>query len=245
MPRCVFCDEKLEKEDVAICSSCKKDYYDMKERSCSVCGKPIYRCSCTNEYLDSHFVHKLIKVYRYRVNEELVQNTLIYKLKRDFRRDVVDFLSSELCDAISASVKIDENTVFTSVPRRKSAKNKYGYDHAKMLAKAVAKKLSSEYRELLISKTKKAQKKTDSNVARMKNAAFKLKNENLDLSEKTVILIDDIVTTGASMGASAFQIKMLAPKRIIGASIAISYKDSYKRFSKDDRFFKKSSDKVR
>ena len=54
-----------------------------------------------------------------------------------------------------------------------------------------------------------------------------------------MIIIDDIVTTGASLGAAAFNIYSLGPKRIYGASVAIAYKDTYREFSKDDRFSKR------
>ncbi len=239
VPKCVFCGERLERYELALCKDCKNEYYDSKERSCSVCGNPVYHCTCTNKYLESHFIHKLIKVYRYQIGEELPSNTLIYKLKRDYRRDVFDFLTEELVKSFSYSQKIEDGMIITSVPRRRKSKKKYGYDHAKILAKALSKRLSVEYAELLSSKTKIAQKKAQSVEERKQNAIFKLKNEKLDLSGKTVVLVDDIVTTGASMGACAFQLKALAPKKIIGASIAIAYKDVYQPPSSEDRFYKR------
>lgn len=236
VPKCVFCGERLEIEESALCSKCKSIYFDSKERQCSVCLKPLYYCTCPNHYLESHFIHKHIKVFRYLPGEETPGNTLLYKLKRDNRRDVIKFLADELTKSISESVKIDENVIFTSVPRRRAAKVKYGFDHAKMLAIATAKNFGAEYRALLKSKAKTAQKKADSPEMRMENAVFKLKGKNTDLTNKTVIIIDDIVTTGASLGNAAFNIKTLLPKKIIGASVAIAYRDKYVPFSKEDRF---------
>ena len=239
VPKCVFCEERLDLYEEALCKKCKEKYYDHKNRNCSLCSKPLYKCDCTSEYLDSHFIHKHVKIFRYKAGESTPANALIYKLKRENRRDVTNFLANELAESISNTIKIDENVIFTSVPRRKRAKSQYGIDHAENLAKAVSKKLSSKYEALLISKTKTAQKKSKSREERIENAKFKLKNENHDLSGKTVIIIDDIVTTGASIGAVAFNIKTLAPKKIIGASVAIAYKDTYNRFSEDDRFYHK------
>ena len=239
MPCCVYCGERLEITEKALCKKCKAEYSDQKERSCSLCGKPLYFCDCPSEYLDSHFIHRHIKVFRYKPSEKSPANELIFKLKRENRRDVIEFISDELANSISQSLKIDENTIFTSVPRRRQAKALYGIDHAEKLAKSVSKKFNSEYKSLLKSKAKTAQKKAESTEKRIENAKFKLIDENLDLSGKTVIIIDDIVTTGASIGAAAFNIKALGPKKIIGASIAITYKDTYKPFSKEDRFFKK------
>ena len=237
VPRCASCKERLTSKEFALCEKCKKEYLDIKSRNCSICSRPLHLCDCTSEHLDSHFVHKHIKVFRYKAGETNPANELIYRLKRDNRRDIVRFLASELTDSIKASVSVDENTVFTCVPRRRKAKVKYGTDHAECLAKNVAKNFSVPYISLLKSKAKYAQKKSDSREKRVENAKFKIKNEKIDLSEKTVIIIDDIVTTGASLGAAAFNIKTLSPKRIYGASIAIAYKDSYKPFSREDRFF--------
>ena len=239
MPCCVFCGERLEISEQALCKKCKEAYLDYKERKCSICSKPLYQCSCPSEYLDSHFIHKHIKVFRYKASEKSPANELIFKLKRENRRDVINFIADELTNSIRHSVKIDKETIFTCVPRRKRAKAQYGIDHAERLSKAVAKNFSAEYKSLLKSKAKTAQKKAESTEKRIENAKFQLIDENIDLSGKTVILIDDIVTTGASMGAAAFNIKALGPKRIIGASIAITYKDAYKPLSKDNRFFKK------
>lgn len=239
VPRCVYCGEKLELDDRALCKKCKEIYEDKKERNCSICSKPLYSCDCTSKYLDSHFVHKLIKVYRYKAGEKSPNNELIYRLKRENRRDTVNFLAEELSSAIKRCLTPDENTIITYVPRRKRAIIKYGIDHSKALAKAISKNLSVEYKPLLTSKAKHAQKKSENTEQRIENAKFKLKNDKLSLKAKTVILVDDIVTTGASMGAAAFNIKTLTPKRIVGATIAVAYKDFYLPPSSEDRFYKK------
>lgn len=236
VPKCTYCGETLDIDDKALCKECLRNYFDLKARNCSICGKPLYKCDCTSKYLEAHFVHKLIKVFRYKPGENSPANELIYKLKRENRKDIIDFLSDELKNSIETSVEIKENTIITSVPRRKKAKIKYGIDHSEKLAKAVAKKLSIEYIPTLKSLAKKPQKKSENIDKRIENAKFKLKNNNLNLAHKTVILIDDIVTTGASMGAAAFNLKTLGPKRIIGATLSVAYKDNYIPPSKEDRF---------
>jgi len=47
----------------------------------------------------------------------------------------------------------------------------------------------------------------------------------LSLSGKKVMLIDDIVTTGTSMGSAATLLRGLGAKGIIGVCIAIAYRD--------------------
>ena len=57
----------------------------------------------------------------------------------------LDFLSSELAKAIKNSVQNPQEYIFTSVPRRKKSILKYGIDHAKILSRAVARKLDADY----------------------------------------------------------------------------------------------------
>ena len=222
-----------------LCSKCKELYDDTLRRNCSICAHPLYECTCPNEYLDAHYVHKSVKVFRYLVDKDLPTNRLIFSLKKDNRRDVLDFLAKELSDSIKLNIKSLDKYIITSVPRRKNAISKYGFDHAALLAKAVAKKLDIKYVNTLKSEVKREQKFSQSREERFKKLKFKARKKSIDLSGSDVIIVDDIVTTGASMGACAMLLKSMGAKRIIGASLAIAYKDPYIKFEQDDRYKRK------
>jgi competence protein ComFC len=142
---------------------------------------------------------------------------------------VLEFISNELEESIRNSYKSPEQFIFTNVPRRRSSAIKYGIDHSALLSKSLAKRFSASYYQPLISKSKSQQKKT-SGEERKYNASFKIKHGAKDLKGKTVIIIDDVVTTGASMGACAMLLKGLGAKKILGASISIAFKDKYTPF---------------
>lgn len=239
VPKCVSCFDKLSFEDCALCPKCLAEYYETKAQSfCSVCLKPLYECSCTNDYLDSHFVHKVIKVLRYKASVEGVRvpaYELVYNLKRGNRRDIVKFLSEEIAESIRNSLKLENKKyIITNVPRQRSRRIKYGVDHSKELAKAVGKILDFEYLPILKSKSPKAQKKTHGEE-RITNAKFDYKNE-YDLKGENVIILDDIITTGASVGTCATLLKGLGARSIIAVSFAVAYKDNYTPFLTEDRF---------
>lgn len=231
VPKCASCGERLMRSDKALCRKCNLEYQNELLRNCSLCSKPIFECSCTNEYLDAHYVHKLVKVFRYKRDAESPSSHMIYSLKHDNRQDVLDFLSDQLAKSISRSVKNPEKYVFTSVPRRRSAIVKYGIDQAELLAERTAAKLGAKYKKILISRSKAEQKKSKSREERLKNANFQLKKESIDLTDESIILIDDVVTTGASMSAASMNLKAAGAKKIIGASLAIAYKDDYTPFA--------------
>lgn len=238
VPKCVGCREKLSINEAAICNNCLEQYEDVKRRNCSVCGKMLYECECANDYLERHYVKKLFKVFRYVRIDPLPSNNLIYSLKRDNRKDVLNFLADELFKSLSNEYKVGDNIIFTNVPRRKSAVVKYGMDHSALLAKALAKRFSAEYYQPFISKTLKAQKKLMADE-RKKNASFSIKRGAHNFDKRTVIIVDDIVTTGASMGAVAMLARALGAKKIVGAAISVAYKDKYQKFDTNDRFREK------
>ncbi len=229
VPKCVACKRKLDTDDFGICKSCKSEYEEIKLRDCSRCAKLLSLCSCSNEFLETHYVKRLVKVFRYvQHHDNTSANNLIFSLKKDNREDVLTFLSSELETSVRNSIETPEDFIITNVPRRKKSIKKYGIDHAKELAKALAKRLGCEYRSYLKSKSKKAQKSTHGNE-RITNAEFDIKS--IDLKGKRIILVDDVCTTGASLGMCAALLHSVGAKEIVGAALSVAYKDKYTPFA--------------
>ena len=224
VPKCVCCKSRLNYGEKALCRKCYSDFSDFKTRNCSICGKTLNECDCSNEFLSAHYIKRVVKCYRYLSRDELSPaNSLIYSLKKDNRSDVLEICANELSTAISNCISDPENYIITNVPRRRAAIVEYGIDHSALLAKALAKRFGTEYKAILVSKAKRAQKSLETDE-RFKNADFYFCRD-IDLSGKKVIIVDDIITTGASMGKAAAMIRSLGSKEIIGAALAIAYKD--------------------
>ena len=236
VPKCVCCRNKLERSEKALCAECMSEYEERKYSVCSVCFKRLPECKCPNEYLEKHTVRKLVKIFRYEPShdpdEKVAANELIYNIKRMKRRDLIDLISDEMLLPIKHSLKY-RDCVITSVPRKRSRVLEYGLDHSEEIAKVIAKKLDIEYVKLLKSKQRAPQKKVHGEE-RIKNAKFDYHENSPDITGKRVILFDDIVTTGASMGACAMLIKGLGAKEVMGACMAIAFKDKYTPFEKSE-----------
>ena len=227
VPRCVCCREKLGIDDRALCADCAAEYKNAKNRSCSRCFKLLSECSCSNRYLKSHMMPRLVKLFRYKPssspNERIAQNELIYNIKRVKRRDLLDLISDEMIAAIENTVSV-KDIVITNVPRKSGRVLKYGFDHSEEIARAISKKLGIQYVKLLKSKLKSPQKKLYGEE-RVKNARFDYLRRRKDITGKRVLLVDDIVTTGASMGACAMLIRALGAKEVVGVCMGITYRD--------------------
>ena len=231
VPKCVKCGAKLDYSDRGLCCDCLKVYDEHKRRDCPKCAKVLSRCSCSSDYLTAHGVKNVIKLFRYSKTEEsLPSNYLIYSLKQDNREDVLSFLAEELGDAIKNSLDLTKGKyIITSVPRRRKAIVNYGFDHAEILGRRVGSILGVEYESLLKSKSKKPQKSV-AGEARLYNAKFDYKtSKDIDRKGYTVILVDDIITTGASISSCTTLIKGYHPRRVIAAVLGIAYKDKNPR----------------
>jgi len=227
VPECVSCKTKLDYGVLALCPECYSVYKKIASRNCSRCAKLLSECTCPGELLDKNRVRTVVKLFRYISREEnICANSLIYSLKRDNRKDVLEFCVKEMVAPLKNAFSSFENVVFTNVPRRRSAIIKYGMDHAGLLAKTLAEEVGASYMSLLKSKSRKAQKSLRRDE-RIENTRFVLRSKTGQLNGKTVVVIDDVITSGASVVEAARVIRDLHPKKIAAAAIAIAYKDMY------------------
>ena len=224
VPKCVCCGERLEYGQKALCSNCCSSLEEHSMRTCSRCAKKLNECDCANRFLESHFIKQVIKCYRYDIQDKNTPaNALIYSLKRDNRRDVLDKASDLLLEAIHNSIGDIGDYVITNIPRRKDAIVEHGIDHSALLAHNIAIKAGAEYISLLKSNSTREQKSLD-HLSRRKNADFSL-TKDISLSGRKVIIVDDIITSGASMSNAATLVRSLGSKDIIAACLAIAYKE--------------------
>ena len=225
VPKCVSCNERLDYGQQAMCPKCYKLFTEFATRNCARCAKVLNECNCSNTFLESHFVKKVIKCYRYINHDEITpSNSIIYSLKHDNRRDVLELTSDLLIRAINNSMNDISGYIVTNIPRRKAAIIEYGMDHSALLAKEIARKSGAEYISFFKSNAKREQKSLDS-MERRRNADFTMINE-MDLSGRRVIIIDDIITSGASMANAASLLRSLGCRDITAACLAIAYKDT-------------------
>ena len=227
VPKCVGCLEPLEYGEKAFCPKCSLEFEEIKNRNCSRCAKKLNYCGCSNEYLESHFVRRVSKSFRYMIRGDNlnVANSLIFSLKRQNREDVLEFAAREMSANIRNIVDTPEMYIITNVPRRRKAIIEFGIDHSSLLAERVAELLGAEYISILKSNSRKPQKSLE-RADRLKNVEFEIVND-IDISGRSVIIVDDVITTGASVGAAAMLLKSLGAKNIVAASLGIAYKDKY------------------
>jgi ComF family protein len=227
-PRCAICDELLEKDAPIFCEQCEMIYLAATHAPCTACGQRFSRCNCSTEKLRDFHVKKLFKLFRYVRDEkdeaEHSTNHIIHLMKE--KRDVLcrDFLAQELAASIRRSLPDafeNPDYVLTFAPRSRSRKLEYGFDQSQYLGKRIAKLLSIRSSATLIRQKSAGVQKKKERDARFENmkGAYSVKR-NLSLRGKRVFLVDDVTTTGASLGNAAKQLYKAGAQEVIGVTVA-------------------------
>ncbi len=202
--KCVACDELLEFDyNGFLCPKCEKEWDEAKRTVCDRCFNMHSKCRCSfgKQHVDGM---RHLALYDHN-DREWVVNKIVYSLKKSNADDVFEFVAREMADNL-----IDKNTlnnaVFVGIPRTPKSVRKYGYDHAKKLAKKLAEILDGEYVDALGHRGGDAEQKTLNKAQRALNAKNNcfIKDKAIPkIKGKTVFLVDDIGTTGAMTGACA------------------------------------------
>ena len=192
----------------ALCTSCKKQWESEKMETCGACAKRVSECSCMPDALRKARCGGLRKLtYYLHGRRDPVQNRIVFRMKKTKDARAARFLALELLAALEAMVAdcglAREEIALAWIPRTAAAKAKYGTDQAEMLARALSQQSGIACRRLIGRRWGSfRQQKGLSTDARVKNAkaAFYAMRVH-DSCPRAVILVDDVITTGASAAA--------------------------------------------
>lgn len=247
-PKCVGCGEKFNifakdyDESEVYCKNCRAEWERTKLLPCNTCKKACIDCYCVPDPLKETVSIALIKFGR-----TYSADRLIYALKIRNNERIFDFASNELARRLKTYVwefkKDESEMIITHVPRKPSSVSAYGFDHAEKLALGISKRIGiPAVTALKRRRGGKDQKKLDASE-RIKNSLdrFVLIDDAIPLlKDKTVIIVDDVITSGATVSACIQRLRKSEACEIIVLSIA---KSSIPRKKKPTR--KKNSKRMK
>lgn len=212
-PKCSSCKTLLSwyeagRSNGALCGACAEKWENAQRELCTFCGETVNRCACLTEELKHARAEALYKsVYYVHGKRDPVQNRVIFQIKNTRSTRTVQWLASLLCVHLTQirSERGGGEVLLTFVPRGKQAKLDSGTDQAEALARVLSKLSGIPMRKVFQRNPHaKRPQKTLSQTERIRVAkeTFVLRPEmGKEVCGKTVVLVDDIVTTGASMAA--------------------------------------------
>ncbi len=225
VPKCAGCGERIPPEHSGcFCEDCLYLYETAKERECAKCGKQLTKCTCPTPKLERSRVRKLTKLMYYHPHaNDLAVNKAIFKLKKTSDKHLVDTFARDMAETLRPIVEpCPEKFVVTYAPRTKKAIMKYGYDHMALVSREIAKKLDLTWASLIIRHSGREQKAL-SYAERLRNVKVSFNRRSaIDIKGKHAILVDDIVTTSATLCACASLLRRNGVKTVTAAVISVS-----------------------
>ena len=226
IPRaCILCGNVIDYElEEPFCDECQIEWLKNLDIMCDTCGFDSENCICLPEKV-REINHSIASFGVFYTPSEMTPvNRIVYRLKRDYRLEVINLCADIICKraiSLCEKYKIDyTNFLVTYPPRRYDSVVKYGYDHAQLLAKEFARKMGLELLDAF-ENVGEAEQKTLTREQRLKNAArsFEL-IDGLNLKGKSVFLIDDVMTSGATLNVCARMLRHVGVKSVIPITFA-------------------------
>ena len=133
-----------------------------------------------------------------------------------FKYSSKTYLANEFSDILKdkyKSLKLEVDYI-TTIPSTKKRIQKRGYNHTELLASKLAKKLNLPYIKPLIKikETKPLARLNPLERFLEINGAFQIDEKTLNLDYKSILLIDDILTTGTTAVEVARALKETYPE---------------------------------
>ena len=209
---CIGCTRVLMKHEKTICMDCRTElpftnFQQMEFNPAEALFSGRVVVERANSFL---FFDK-----GYRVQE------MISALKYKQRTDIGEYLGSWFGCELSRYGKYDSIDLVIPVPLHPSKERKRGFNQAGVIAKSMASQLNKPFSNELLIRVRKTETQTNKNREdRFKNLAKAFEIGN-NCKASHVLLVDDVLTTGATM-ISATEVLADAGFKVSIATLAIA-----------------------
>ena len=199
--RCPYCDTPVAPR-MLCCNSCRSKLNFCEYRTYAKGGFP---CVSTFPYIDLY-------------------KDAVTRFKFTKRKQYAYQMARMMADTIARDYKDKEIDLITFVPLHRISYAKRGYNQSELLAKELGFMLGIPCKATLV-KTKYTEpqhtKKKPSEREKNIKGAFRAQNPKL-IEGKNILIIDDIITTGWTLGECANELMKHSPQNIYCATFAIS-----------------------
>jgi ComF family protein len=215
-PRCSACGQVLIKEERILCTKC---LYDLpRTRYASFSDNPVAQLFWGRVYIEN-----ATALFQYEKGSRFQQ--LIHELKYQGRQDIGRELGRLLAIEMAGSPYVSTDMIIP-VPLHRKKFRQRGYNQCESIAKGLSMGLGIPWFtgclvRVSVSLTQTNRSRTDrwSNV----DGIFTVKDP-AHLSGKHILLVDDVVTTGATLDACATAVLALKDVRVSIATLAVALK---------------------
>ncbi len=205
--RCPVCGDIVTPDGGRICGGCVGILKYAEEPCCLKCGVPLkddadgYCPGCSGR---ERFFDRGRAAFIY----DDVLSLSIYGFKYHGRQEYAAFYADEIIKRLGRFIEAVSPEALVPIPLHKSRYRKRGYNQAELIAERLSRRLGIPCEPGLLIREKNTKPQKDLGEKERQNnlkKAFKIGRNDVSLS--TVMLIDDIYTTGSTMDSAAACLK--------------------------------------
>lgn len=217
--RCPVCDRVVSGLGKEICDSCYGIWKPLTGEVCCKCGKKLRDTEkeyCIDCRKYNHVFDRGMALYEYADVAEA-----IYRFKYEGRQEYAEFFGKEMAYTFQKHIAKIAPDGLVPVPLHKKRERQRGYNQAGLLAEVIGRELNLPvYHKIICRERNTVPQKNLNSVERQNNLkkAFKFVKNEVKLS--TIIIIDDIYTTGSTMDAVSELFRTVGTKRICYLTLA-------------------------
>ena len=225
-PHCSLCKAPLQEDERVVCEGCWSKIQVISGPHCATCGCPLDEPAptCTNCESETLLFDRARILSPF---DETIQS-LIHLLKYKGKRSIGHRLGAMLGELIASDGDSDGADVIVPVPLHPSRKKERGYNQSALVASAIGDRLGVGTNTDLLVRTRRTATQTKLNAEeRVKNVtgAFEVVHPE-PVRGKGVLLVDDVLTTGATVNACAQALLEAGAKRVRLAALAHPFSEA-------------------
>lgn len=217
--RCAVCDEPVDRIGYGVCAACVSKIVYIKAPFCMKCGKQLKQEGelCADCIKKKHKYIQGAALYDYGSMADS-----IFRFKYAGRQEYALFYGGDLYEKYGGWLQTIRPDALIPVPVHVSRKRIRGYNQSELIAQALSKLSGIPVNTGLIVRQKKTlPQKNLSGQERQNNLkrAFKIYRNDVKLS--TIVIIDDIYTTGSTIDAVAETLMEAGIQRVYYMALAV------------------------
>lgn len=218
--RCPVCDRAVRPFGSLVCEACRNKLAYVKAPYCMKCGKEL--AGETEEYCGDcmrrrHFFDRGRALYVYKSAADS-----IYRFKYKGRQEYGAYYAACMASRLGRWIAGCKPDAFIPVPIHAAKKRVRGYNQAQVLAGELGRLMDIPVEADLVKRVRRTAPMKDLPLAERQNnlkKAFKICRNDVKLD--TVIIVDDIYTTGSTIDAMSYELRGAGVKRIYFVALAI------------------------
>ena len=196
--------------------------------ACPSCGRSLFDCRCQSALMKQAGSSGLVKLTSYGdgAGHTLIRR-VVYRMKRHCCERMLSKCARDLADGIRLTLfdlgYSTERAAITYLPRSSKNLRRDGIDQARELSLALSAAMNIPHASYLKRVRRAKTQKRLSAKKRLRNLTDVFDAQNVP-SDVCVILVDDVVTTGASMSAACRALRNGGASTVLCCSLAYTEK---------------------